>query len=69
MSGIEIITITFSFIVGLGMAQILRSVAFVVREGGPHRLHWIPFTVAGIVVIFQVQFWFGLTAVNSLIDH
>lgn len=69
MSGFEIITITFSFVVGLGMAQILRSVAFVVREGGPHRLHWIPFSVAAIVVFFQVQFWFGLVVVNSLMDQ
>lgn len=69
MSGFEIITITFSFIVGLGMAQVLRSVAFVVREGGPYRLHWIPFAVASVVVFFQVQFWFGLTVVNSLIEY
>ncbi|MDJ0814057.1 MAG: hypothetical protein QNJ23_10020 [Woeseiaceae bacterium] len=69
MSGFEIITITFSFVVGLGMAQVLRSVGFVVREHGPFRLHWIPFSVAGIVIFFQVQFWFGLTVVNSLMDH
>jgi hypothetical protein len=69
VSGFEIITITFSFIVGLGMAQVLRSVAYVVREGGPYRLHWIPFSVAGIVVFFQVQFWFGLAVVNSLMDQ
>lgn len=69
MSGFEIITITFSFVVGLGMAQVLRSVGFVVREHGPFRLHWIPFSVAGIVVFFQVQFWFGLTVINSLMDH
>lgn len=69
MSGFEIITITFSFIVGLGMAQVLQSVAFVVREGGAFRLHWIPFSVAGIVVFFQVQFWFGLVVVNSLMDQ
>ena len=69
MSGFEIITITFSFVVGLGMAQVLRSVGFVVREHGPSHLHWIPFAVAGIVVFFQVQFWFGLTVVNSLMEH
>ena len=46
MSGFEILTITFSFIVGLGVAQVLRSVAHVVREKGQIRLHWIPFSVA-----------------------
>ena len=66
MSGFEVLTITFSLIVGLGMARVLTSVAQVLREHGTHRLHWIPFSVALIVVFFQVQFWFGLTVVNSL---
>lgn len=69
MSGFEVITITFSFVVGLGMAQVLRSVAFVVREVGSHRLHWIPFSIAGMVVFFMVQFWFGLVVVNSLMEQ
>ena len=69
MSGFEILTITFSFIVGLGVAQVLRSVAFVVREKGQVRLHWIPFWVAAMVLFFQVQFWFGLAVINSLQDQ
>ena len=69
MSGFEILTITFSFIVGLGVAQVLRSVAFVVREKEQVRLHWIPFVVAAIILFFQIQFWFGLAVVNSLQDH
>ncbi len=66
MSGFEILTITFSFIVGLGVAQVLRSVAFVVREKEQIRLHWIPFTTAAIILFFQIQFWFGLAVVNTL---
>ena len=69
MSGFEILTITFSFIVGLGVAQVLRSVAYVVREKGQIRLHWIPFSVAALVLFFQIQFWFGLAVVNSFIDQ
>ena len=69
MSGFEILTITFSFIVGLGVAQVLRSVAFVVREKGQVRLHWIPFWVATMILFFQVQFWFGLSVINSLQDQ
>lgn len=69
MSGFEILTITFSFIVGLGVAQVLRSVAYVVREKGQIRLHWIPFSVATLVLFFQIQFWFGLAVVNSFIDQ
>lgn len=69
MSGFEILTITFSFIVGLGVAQVLRSVAYVVRESGQVSLHWIPFSVAAMILFFQVQFWFGLAVINSLMDQ
>jgi len=67
VSGFEILTITFSFIVGLGVAQVLRSVAYIVREYKQVSLHWIPFSVAALVLFFQIQFWFGLAVVNSLI--
>ena len=66
MSGFEILTITFSFIVGLGVAQVLRSVAYIVRESRQISLHWIPFSVAAMILFFQVQFWFGLAVINSL---
>lgn len=68
MSGFEILTITFSFIVGLGVAQLLKSLAQVIREKDQIELHWIPFSVAAIVLFFQVQFWFGLAVVNSLME-
>jgi hypothetical protein len=67
VSGFEILTITFSFIVGLGVAQVLRSVAYVIREKEEIRLHWIPFSVAAMILFFQVQFWFGLAVINSLL--
>jgi hypothetical protein len=69
LSAFEILTITFSFIVGLGVAQVLRSVAYMVRESGQISLHWIPFSVAAQILFFQVQFWFALTVVNSLMDQ
>ena len=69
MSGFEILTITFSFIVGLGVAQVLRSVAYVVRENKQLSLHWIPFSVAAMILFFQVQFWFGLSVINTLMEQ
>ena len=69
MSAFEILTITFSFIVGLGVAQVLRSIAYMVREFRQIRLHWIPFSVAAQILFFQVQFWFALSVVNSLMDR
>lgn len=69
MSAFEILTITFSFIVGLGVAQVLRSIAYMVREFRQIRLHWIPFSVAAQILFFQVQFWFALSVVNSLMTQ
>ena len=68
MSGFEIITITFSFILGLGVAHILRTVAYVIREREQFRLHWIPISVAIMVLLFQVQFWFALVIVDALAE-
>jgi len=68
MSGFELITITFSFVLGLGVAQILRSVAYVVREKDQFRLHWIPLTTAALVLAFMIQFWFALFIVDSFLD-
>ena len=68
MSGFELITITFSFVLGLGVAQILSSVAYVVREKDEFRLHWIPLTMAAMILAFMIQFWFALFVVDSLID-
>jgi len=67
VSAFELLTLTFSFIVGLGVAQVLGSVAYLIRESGQISLHWIPFAVAAQILFFQVQFWFGLTVVNSLL--
>ena len=69
MSGFEIITITFSFILGLGMTQILRSVAYVVREREQYRIHWIPLSVAALILAFQIQYWFALVIVDSFLDQ
>ena len=40
-----------------------------VRESSQISLHWIPFSVAAQILFFQVQFWFGLAVVNSLMDQ
>ena len=68
MSALEVITITFSIILGLGVTKILERVAYVVREREQHRLHWIPLSVAALILLFQVQFWFALVIVDSFLD-
>lgn len=69
MSGLEIITITFSIILGLGVTQILGTVAHVIRERSDHQLHWIPLSLAALILLFQVQFWFALVIVDSFLEQ
>lgn len=68
MSGFELITITFSFIVGLGVAQLLRSLSEVIRYRDRVRMHWMPLVAATMILYFQVQFWFGLAVVNANLE-
>ena len=68
MSALEVITITFSIILGLGVTKILERVAHVVREREQHQLHWIPLSMAALILVFQVQFWFALVIVDSFLD-
>ena len=68
MSGFELVTITFSFVLGLGVAQILSAAASAVRERHDHPLHWKPFLFAFCIFVLHVQFWFALVIVDSFLD-
>ena len=60
MSQFEIIAITLSFIVGLGIAQLLSSISEAVRSRIDHPLHWMPFAWGVPILLFSVQYWFGI---------
>lgn len=60
MSDFELITITFSFILGLGIAQILGAASLAVRNRGRRPLHWLPLAFAASIFLFHIQYWFVL---------
>lgn len=60
MSQFEIVAITLSFIVGLGIAQLLTSFSEAIRSRIEHPLHWMPFAWGIPILLFSVQYWFGL---------
>jgi hypothetical protein len=68
VSKFEIIAITFSFIVGIGVAQLLSSLASAIRERKKYPLHWIPIVWAFVVLLFSVQYWFALFEFNQIIQ-
>jgi hypothetical protein len=60
MSQFEIIAITLSFIVGIGIAQLLTSFSEAIRSRIEHPLHWMPFVWSIPILLLSVQYWFGL---------
>jgi hypothetical protein len=67
MSQFEIIAITLSFIVGLGIAQLLTSFSEAVRSRIDHPLHWMPFAWGLPVLLLSVQYWFALFDLDDVI--
>lgn len=67
MSQFEIIAITLSFIVGLGIAQLLTSFGEAVRSRIEHPLHWMPFAWGIPILLLSVQYWFALFDLDSTI--
>lgn len=68
MSQFEIIAITLSFIVGLGIAQLLTSFSEAIRSRIDHPLHWMPFAWGIPILLFSVQYWFALFDLDSAIQ-
>ena len=67
MSEFEIITVTFSFIVGLGVAQMLTACIVAIRNRLNVPLNWLPFAWIVIVLLYSVEYWFALQMFNVLI--
>jgi hypothetical protein len=60
MSEFELLAIPLSLILGLGITHILTGVTDAVRDRKNVALHWLPFTWAFLIFLFQVQYFFVL---------
>jgi hypothetical protein len=60
VSEFELITITFSFVLGLGVAQILSAASAALRNRHERALHWMPLGFAASIFLFHIQYWFVL---------
>lgn len=70
MSEFEIITLTYSFVLGLGIAQILSAASAALRNRHKRPLHWLPLTFAASIFFFHIQFWFVIFDFDAnLIDN
>ena len=53
MSEFELITITFSFVLGLGIAQVLGAASSAIRNRHERPLHWLPLGFAASIFFFH----------------
>ena len=68
MSQFEIVTITFSFVLGVSMSNLLSASAAVVRARREVQLHWLPLTWAACILFQHVVFWFSALSINLKIE-
>jgi hypothetical protein len=66
MTEFEVITITLSLILGLGVAQILTGVVDLARASRPVTLDWMPLVWAWCLFAFQIQIWFAAFDISNM---
>jgi len=61
------ISVMFSIILGLGIANLLNSLVAMFRSRGHGRLHWMPLAWAACIFILQIQFWWAVIELRTLL--
>ena len=67
MSDIEVVTLTYSFVLGLGIAQILSSASAAIRNRIQRPLHWLPLAFAAAIFLLHIQYWFVLVDYDAYV--
>jgi len=65
MTEFELLAIPLSLILGLGITNILSDVSDAIRDRERVPLHWLPFSWAFLIFLFQVQYFFVLWDMNE----
>ena len=65
MTEFEIVVLTVSLVLGLGIAQILSAIAAAIRERERSRLHWLPISWGVLIFLLHVQYFFALMDMDA----
>jgi hypothetical protein len=68
MSDFELIAISLSFILGLGVAQMLTAVMELIREHRTVQFDWVPLIWFCCILAWHFQIWFGALHVDQLTE-
>jgi hypothetical protein len=69
VSEFEAIALTYSFVLGLGIAQILGAAGAALRNRHQRQLHWLPIGFAVSIFLFHIQYWFVLIDFDANLIH
>ena len=68
MTSFEYFSVALSLVLGLGITQLLLGVLRVFRTQGRQKIHWIPLTWAAAIFIWQIQYWWALFELHTLME-
>ncbi len=63
------LAVSFSMILGLGVTRVLSGLVRAFRARRQVELDWIPFAWAAATFVLQIQFWWAVIELPSLIEH
>ncbi len=67
MTPFEFITVALSFILGLGITQVLLSAIGVFRARDRITIDWMALAWGAIILLWQLQYWWAVLELNALI--
>lgn len=67
MTSFEFFTVALSLVLGLGLSRLLLGFVHVFRARKRQTPHWVPLVWALSIFLLQVQFWWALYELTSLI--
>jgi hypothetical protein len=69
MDSFRWISVVLSMILGLGVARVLNASALTFRLRQTVQLDWIPLAWAGCVFLWQLQFWWSILELESMVTQ
>lgn len=69
MTPFEFISVALSFVLGLGITRLLSSAINVFRRRDQIRVHWVPLVWAGVIFLFQIQYWWAIFELSDIVTE
>jgi hypothetical protein len=65
MSSFEYLSVLVSIILGLGLTHLLSSARDLIQQRAGIHFHWLPLVWAALILLSQIEWWWGLFEVRA----